>query len=101
MKLSTIILSAMLATTAHAEVIATMPNNAGGQIKLTDNTGNCAKDSTNVAYSTSDTGAFLIGCWFTVDDDVFISFDGGRIQRAFKVRDFSVKPTTRKQGATL
>lgn len=102
MKTLFILIAATLALSAHAEVIATMPNNAGGEFKLTDLRGTCSP-ATNVAYTTNPKGPVGIGCWFLLDDDVIIDFPNGRTV-SFKATDFTArerKATSRKQGGTL
>lgn len=64
-----ILLAALLAGTAQAEVIAISETRAGGQIRLTNQQSNCPTDS-RWFYTTTTGGEVMPGCWSIVDGDV-------------------------------
>ena len=71
------LLALALIGAAHAGTVATMKNNAGGMIVLTD--ARCDKKSL-VVYANSDTGKTMFGCWFVDDNFVFIRWNDGEIK---------------------
>jgi len=63
---------------ASAEVIATTPNQAGGNIYFTDT--QCAKKGEfwKIVYATLSGGETIWGCWFFDDPMVHVQWDSGK-----------------------
>lgn len=61
----------LLTSTAHANIIAVMPNVSGGHVMLTDLPGKCTKGSW-VVVANSERGDATHGCWTFLDDKVFM-----------------------------
>ena len=73
-------LAAALAGPATAGVIASLGNNAGGQIKLTDESCRNAErpgKTWRFAYSTVPEGRFVTGCWQVTDEEILVIYDDG------------------------
>jgi hypothetical protein len=84
-----IIFSAIALSTcscAHAETW-TMPNNAGGQIVLTDRKCSEKYPSLMQMYARSGDGTTLNGCWALYDGYVHVSYDD-RTERTYDPRMF-------------
>ena len=76
---------------SNATTIATMKNEAGGLIVLTDS--KCDKNS-RLAYGNDSSGNTVLGCWFTDDNFVFITWKDGSIKTyPFEIWTFKVKST--------
>lgn len=91
------ILTAAIATLAFgpaaADVVATLPNNAGGHIRLTDDACSSRVNqgmSLRFAYSTTKDGRYFTGCWGMVDDDVMVFFDDGE-RRLYPADNFTIR----------
>lgn len=84
-------LALVAATAAAAEVIATAPTTAGGEIRLTDDECSDKTYGKFFAYIRTSEGEMFIGCWQTLDGDVFISFKNGR-KRLYDIKGFEIKP---------
>lgn len=90
-----ILLAALLAGTAQAEVIASSENIAGGKILLTDGKGNCAQG--RFVMATTKTGEYFTGCWSTYDDQVFVVYADGAT-RLYPMEGFTMKrPATQQK----
>ena len=72
-------------------VFATMTNNAGGKIVLTDMQGPCSEGQ-NVAIAYTSNGTTFKGCWTYADGLVFIKYDEG-IMRTHEVEGFTLTET--------
>jgi hypothetical protein len=84
---------------AQAGTMFSIPNNAGGEIRLTDDTGPC-RANTRHAYSTSSTGEATFGCWTGGPDATFLlSWDNGR-KSVFEWKDVTVTDYGRRQLKT-
>lgn len=83
----------------NADVLATMRNNAGGFIKLTDIKGACGNGQF-VTYATSSGNASMWDCWFSADGDVFVKFDELPM-KIFNVGDFTLTPSGIKKRDAL
>lgn len=66
----------LAADMVHAGNIATMKNQAGGLIYLTDAKTRDCKDGRAV-YATSSSGGSTWGCWFLIDDMIHVAWDTG------------------------
>lgn len=78
MKIKTIFTAAIFAVTvAHADVIATLENRAGGLIYLTDVATKGCSSNMKAVYATSKEGKSIWGCWFVDDVSVHIKWDSG------------------------
>ena len=78
MKIKTILTAAIFAvTSAYAGNLATMKNQAGGLIYLTDAKTRDCKDNGRAVYATSSSGGSTWGCWFLIDEMVHIVWDTG------------------------
>lgn len=74
---------------AHAEVIAKMPNKAGGFLYLTDvSTKGCSANSKAMFANSSD-GKSIWGCWFLDDVVIHVRWDDGGTS-AFPVEAFTM-----------
>lgn len=69
------LLLVLLATTTQAKIIATMPNEGGGHVMLTDLPGKCG-DNSYIALANNDRGVAAQGCWTLLDDQVLVSMGG-------------------------
>lgn len=74
---------------AQADTIATMRNQAGGFIYLTNTQTKDCKPEGRVVYATSDGGGSTWGCWFLIDDMIHVAWDAGGTS-AFKVTSFTL-----------
>jgi len=84
-KLLLVVLS-ILSLNAVAEVIAELPNRAGGKIVLLDRP--CASSpNTFVAFSYLNDNRSIIGCWTAAGDRVFVDWSGD--VRSYAISDFS------------
>jgi hypothetical protein len=87
--------AAALLTTApvHADTLATIPNQAGGKIHLTDNTADTCAKGYLAAYSTSsDVNVNVMrGCWRVIDDSAHILWSNGN-ERMFPLAVFELTP---------
>lgn len=86
-----ILLAASLAAAslaAHAGVIATMRNDAGGFVKLTDNTGTACSSSGRFVVSTTNRGRAITGCYYYTGTGVLINWDSGSGSSYFELDDF-------------
>ena len=90
-------MAALAITTASAGTIALQPNGAGWQIRLTDV--ECADGQTgHIAYSTApDTSDVLLGCWYLVDDQVFVRY-ADRTIKAYSADGFTIIKKPGKQN---
>lgn len=73
MKPLLITLLAALSFSAAAETVATMPNQGGGQIRLTDEACTLPGQRGFLAYSFVMNETPLLGCWVPIDDQVLWS----------------------------
>lgn len=94
MRAALILLAALLAGTAQAEVIASSENAAGGKILLTDAKGNCAQG--RLVMITTKTGEYMTGCWSPYDDQVFVVYSDGE-SRLYPMTGFTLKRTATPQ----
>jgi hypothetical protein len=67
-KLVAAIALTLAAATAHAGIIATIPNKAGSTIKLTDGKTSTCNGDWHLLYATADTGRTTTGCWMFNSD---------------------------------
>jgi hypothetical protein len=84
---------------AHAEVIATLPNQAGGKIVLTNET--CSSDgkvykSLRSAYKYAKSGETSDGCWYISDEVVNAIWEDGTKNR-YPAGTFTIKKQTTYQ----
>lgn len=82
-----------IAQSAHATIIASMPNQVGGRIDLYDiktpaGIDGC-KDSL-IAKSWGNGGADIVGCWRTNDDLVVVKWENGQY-RTYPMSNFTLK----------
>lgn len=70
-----LVLSVLLAATAHADTLATSTNSNGGLIVLSDV--QCKDGSGMVIYSQSNKAPTLYGCWFSDDLMVHVRWNDG------------------------
>jgi hypothetical protein len=90
-------------TTAHSAVVATLPNQAGGKIVLTDE--QCKHDgqvytALRKAYNYGSTGNTSDGCWYLDDETVVVIWKQDNNQattRRYPVENFDI----RKRGKNL
>jgi hypothetical protein len=74
---------------AHAGVIATMRNDAGGFVKLTDNTSStCTQSNGRFVVSTTNRGRALTGCYYYSGTGVLIHWDNAGGSSYFEIEDF-------------
>ena len=77
----------VLSLNANAEVIAEMNNQGGGKIVLTSTT--CPSSNLYIAYSYTQTGHTIMGCWTTSGDRVMVDWSGDI--RSYPANAFNVK----------
>lgn len=78
----------LAASAAHAEIIATMPNKAGGLIYLTNNvTDKCRP--LRAMFANSKDGNSLWGCWFLDEVVIHVKWNEGGTS-AFPVEAFTI-----------
>jgi hypothetical protein len=75
-------------TTVQAETFATLPNAAGGQVRLTDNFGGC-KEGFKMAMTTTPSGEFMTGCWTLAENDILVIYENGG-RRLYPIVDFTL-----------
>jgi hypothetical protein len=77
--------------TANAGVIATMRNDAGGFVKLSDNTSStCTQPNGRFVVSTTNRGRAITGCYYYSGTGVLIHWDNGGGSSYFEIDDFKV-----------
>lgn len=97
--------SLLLGGAAQAEVVATAPNNAGGEIRLTIDSCS-ARPGMLFMFSTSSEGNYTAGCWQVADGDIFVIYNNGG-RRLYDIGRFTMRektePTrrTHKKGGVL
>lgn len=82
-------LLAVSASLAHANQEFSMPNQGGGEIRLT--TTRCpdkGRESWFIAYAYSDKGNAFYGCWFANQGLVHVTWPGEQ-SRIYKATDFT------------
>lgn len=92
-----IILAALVAFPAAAEVIATARNTAGGEIRLTDERGKCEAGS-RFFYATSRQGDVRVGCWQIVDGSILAKYGDNDDIKMYELDGFTIK---QRKGASL
>lgn len=88
---------AALALTARAETILVTGNNAGGEIRLTNEQSNCQPGKKLVYLTNPQTSRILAGCWTLRDGDVLVLWSDGDF-RLYQLAHF-VQPA--KKGGVL
>lgn len=81
---------ALLAPPVGASTIAVADNNAGGQIKLTDDRCDGQPDM-RFAYATAPDGTYSAGCWQVLDDMIFVKYLSGK-RRMYDILLFKLVP---------
>lgn len=76
------------ANTAAARDLAYMPNQAGGEIVLTDVPSAVCTAPARVAYSRGEAGDLIAGCWYAMENYVHIKWHGGST-RVFRYSQFT------------
>lgn len=81
---------ALVGFASQAGVIAEVPNNAGGFIRLTDSQGKCSNTAMIVFSNNGDTGRVSTGCWFIMEGtrSVIINWHSGNAS-SFEFSDFN------------
>lgn len=88
---------ALLPTLAFAEVVATLPNQAGGKIVITDEE---CKHNGKVyeplrrSYNYGSDGTTNDGCWYLEDETVVVVWklrDGSSSTKRYPVENFSIR----------
>lgn len=83
-----IILLLALATSAHAAELARLPNQAGGEIVLTDARVKTCPDGWPVAIGRAGSGQTSFGCWtYTETGYVYVRWSDGDV-RMYPLLDF-------------
>lgn len=80
---------------AHANDEYSMPNKAGGEIRLT--AAKCptkGKENWSVMYAFSSGGGATYGCWFIVNTLVHVSWEDGT-NSIFRANDFTRVPSSK------
>lgn len=77
----------ILASVAHAEIIAKATNKSGGAIYLTNDQGACAKSMSMFTRTTS--GVTMFGCWFPVEDLIMVTYSDGT-KYTYDMADFEL-----------
>jgi hypothetical protein len=91
-----------VATNAEAETLATMPNEAGGKIVLTDEI--CKHDGRvfdklNRAYNYGVSGATGEGCWGVEDETVMVYWIDTNRKSRYPLVNFNINPNySKKKG---
>ena len=94
------LLLALLSVSAQAEVIATSPTTAEGEIRLTDEPCD-GKRGMYFMFITVPGGNYYTGCWKLVDGDVYAVLENG-VQKIYSSAGFTVrKPARARRGEAL
>tara|TARA_R110000868_G_scaffold130047_1_gene339562 strand:+ start:1342 stop:1680 length:339 start_codon:yes stop_codon:yes gene_type:complete len=96
----------LIAPVCYAEVIASMDNQSGGKIVLTNET--CTRDgkeypSLTRAYTYNGTGLNIEGCYYIEDDTALIGWlnpDGSTSRNRYKLENFTVKQKQKQKPST-
>lgn len=80
---------ALAASVAHAGVFATLPNEANGQIALTDNQTKQCHGKTRLGFARSEDGHVVFGCWGYVPPYIVMQYDTGET-RMYPAADFQL-----------
>lgn len=78
----------LAASAAHAEIIATMPNKAGGMLYLTNNVTEKCKPFRTMFANNSE-GKSIFGCWFLDEVVIHVRWEDGGTS-AFPVEAFTL-----------
>jgi len=91
----------LISGVANAETVATLPNQAGGKIVLTNET--CKDPATGEIYSAlrraynySSAGGSSEGCWLLEDETivvVWVNSNGSRDRSRYPLANFTIKKT--------
>lgn len=98
MKLIVGLLCAIGLSSAQAEVFATTKNNAGGEIVLTTNTGNCT-DGLRSVFARTTEGKVTFGCWFYNDGYIYATFETGD-KRVYDINGWDLNPKFKSKKGT-
>lgn len=91
---------ALTATVSNAETIATMPNEAGGKIVLTDDIckyNGQVFDKLNRAYNYGASGATGEGCWGIEDETVMVYWIDTNRKSRYPLMNFTINPNYSKK----
>ena len=85
-----------MSSTVYADTVATMLNNSGGKIVLTDK--DCQSDSRQfMAYTTSNSVSTQFGCWFSDDSMVHITWESTGAFKSYALEDWNVNAEVAKR----
>ena len=91
---------ALTATVCNAETIATMPNEAGGKIVLTDEIckyNGQVFDKLNRAYNYGASGSTGEGCWGVEDETVMVYWVDTNRKSRYPLVNFTINPNYSKK----
>lgn len=75
---------------AFSAIVATLENDSGGQIVLTDSQCTTLRDA-RIAYATSPKFSTLTGCWTVDEDFVHILWDDDKRIRSYEIYLWKVR----------
>ena len=90
LKFALIALLLILVSPVSAEILATLENEAGGKIVLTNTQVDACKNGF-AAYATSPRGNTQWGCWFVDEDFVHITWLDDGNTRSYETSEFTIR----------
>lgn len=91
-----IVLALACATvTAQAAIVATMANEAGGSINLTDRKSVECGSGRRVAFAMHPAGDVIVGCWTFIEEKIHIRYEQGT-NKMHEFGDFKWKQINQK-----
>ena len=85
---------------AQADTFATLPNNAGGKIVLTDETcklGEKTYEKLNRAYNYGSAGYTSEGCWMVEDETVVVVWVNSKDKMRYPIANFTLSPNWKQK----
>lgn len=97
MKLIIGLLCAIGLSSANAEIFATTKNDAGGEIILTTNKGNCTGNDMSM-FTRSSKGEVTFGCWFYSEPYIYVVYETGA-KRVYDLAGWTLAKPQKKGNA--
>lgn len=90
----------LVSSMAQADTFATLPNNAGGKIVLTDETcklGEKVYEKLNRAYNYGSSGYTSEGCWTTEDETIIVIWVDTNTKMRYPMGNFTLNPNWKQK----
>ena len=94
-----VLIGALGISSAHADIFATKPNDAGGEIVLLTQQGSCPTDERQM-FTRASTGQMISGCWFWNKPYIFVTYRDGS-QRVYSSDGWNINDKFKQKGNPL